>query len=61
LYGGLVPNAIHEINKILAKLYDSNNKITIPYFYYDVEDVAFDILVKHKKIKINEQKILNDF
>lgn len=61
LYGGLVPNAIHEINKILAKLYDSNNKITIPYFYYDVEDVAFDVLVKHKKIKINEQKILDDF
>jgi len=56
-YGWIVPNAIHELNKILAKVYDINNKITIPYFYYDVEDVPFDVLVKHKKCKINEQQL----
>ncbi len=61
IYGGIVPNAIHEMNKILGKLYDINNKITIPYFYYDVEDVAFDVLVKNKKMKTDEKKLMTDF
>lgn len=61
LYGGIVPNAIHEMNKILSKLYDINNKITIPYFYYDVEDVPFDVLVKNKKMKTDPQKLMTDF
>lgn len=59
-YGWIAPNAIHEMNKILAKLYDSNNRITIPYFYYDVEDIAFDVLVNNKKIKIDTQKLMTD-
>ncbi len=60
LYWWIVPNAVHEMNKILAKLYDINNKITIPYFYYDVEDVAFDVLVKNKKMKTDTQKLMTD-
>ncbi len=60
LYGWVVPNAIHEMNKILSKLYDINNKITIPYFYYDVEDVPFDVLVKNKKMKTDTQKLMTD-
>ena len=60
LYGWIVPNAIHEMNKLLSKIYDMNNKITIPYFYYDVEDVTFDILVKNKKIKTDTQKLMTD-
>jgi len=60
LYGWVVPNAIHEMNKILSKLYDINNKITIPYFYYDVEDVSFDVLVKNKKMKTDTQKLMTD-
>ncbi len=60
-YGGIVPNAIHEMNKILGKLYDINNKITIPYFYYDVEDIQTEVLVKNKRIKTDEKKIMADF
>ncbi len=60
LYGWIVPNAIHETNKILSKLYDSNNRVTIPYFYYDVEDVPFDVLVKNKKMKMDSEKIMTD-
>ncbi len=61
LYGGIVPNAIHEMNIILSKLYDMNNKITIPYFYYDVEDVQTEVLVKNKRIKTDEKKLMADF
>ncbi len=61
LYGGVVPNAIHEMNKIFGKLYDMNNKITIPYFYYDVEDIDPQVLVKNKRIKTDEHKMMTDF
>ncbi len=60
-YGGIVPNALHEMNKILGKLYDMNNKITIPYFYYDVEDVDTEILVRNKRMKLDEKKIMEHF
>ena len=55
-----MPNAIHEMNKLLAKLYDMNHHITIPYFYYDVQEIPFDVLIKNKKIKIDMQKIMHD-
>lgn len=61
LYGGIVPNAIHEMNTILHKLYDVHHRVTIPYFYYDVEDIPFDILVKNKKLKFDEQTLMTDF
>ena len=49
------------MNKILSKLYDMNNKITIPYFYYDVEEVETEILIKNKRIKTDEKKLMTDF
>ncbi len=61
MYWSMVPNAAQEMNKILAKLYDMNAKITIPYFYYDVEDVPTETIVKNKRIKLDEKKIMTDF
>ncbi|MDQ3099666.1 MAG: M20/M25/M40 family metallo-hydrolase [bacterium] len=39
IYGGLAPNAAHEAAKLIAKLYDENNHITIPHFYNDVAQI----------------------
>jgi acetylornithine deacetylase/succinyl-diaminopimelate desuccinylase-like protein len=36
LFGGAVANPINELAKIIAKLTDENNKITIPGFYDDI-------------------------
>jgi hypothetical protein len=47
---------VHELIKIINQLYDTNHRITIPYFYYDVEDIEIDVLVKNKKIKFNQEK-----
>jgi len=60
VYGWMVPNPIQEINKLLSKLYDYNNHITIPYFYYDVEDIDPDVAVRNKRIKFDANKFMND-
>ncbi|WP_025897114.1 dipeptidase [Sneathiella glossodoripedis] len=35
-YGGAVPNALHEMARIVASLHDEDNRVTIPGFYDDV-------------------------
>lgn len=40
LYGGAVANPINILSQIIAKLTDDNNRITIPGFYNDVEELS---------------------
>lgn len=40
LYGGAVPSASIEISKLIAKMYDDGNKITIPGFYEGLKDMS---------------------
>ncbi|MCX6823446.1 MAG: M20/M25/M40 family metallo-hydrolase [candidate division SR1 bacterium] len=58
VYGGIVPNAVHELTKIISQLYDMNHRITIPYFYYDVEDIESHIMVKHRKLHFDTEGFL---
>lgn len=59
-FGGLVPNAIHEMSLLLSRLYDINNRVTIPYFYYDVESVPIPIYLKNKRLKFDSDKVMQD-
>lgn len=43
LYGGIAPNAVHELSTFIAHLYDADNKITIPGFYDDVAKIDTSI------------------
>lgn len=65
LYGGAVPNPIHELCNIISKLRDTNNKILIPNFYKDVVEIdegdkrlinykEFDLIQFKKSIGIND-------
>lgn len=57
LYGWVVPNALHEMTKLLSKIYDRGNHITIPYFYYDVDSPSIDENMSLKdKCKIFDQE-----
>gem|GEM_PF-1371429 len=56
-----MPNAVHEANKLLSRLFDLNNRVTVPYFYYNVEDIATDVLVKNRRMKADTQKMMADF
>lgn len=40
LYGGAVANPINILTKMIASLHDENNRITIPGFYDDVEELS---------------------
>jgi len=40
LYGGAVANPINVLTKMIASLHDENNKITIPGFYDQVENLS---------------------
>jgi len=60
LYGWVVPNALLEMTHILSALYDRRYKITIPYFYYDVKEPPFDVLVAHKKMQTHEKIYMSD-
>ena len=40
LYGGAVANPLNEFSKMFAKLFDENNRITIPGFYDDVLELT---------------------
>lgn len=35
-YGGAVPNALHEMARVIAALHDAENRVTVPGFYDDV-------------------------
>ncbi|WP_418262028.1 dipeptidase [Flavobacterium faecale] len=40
LYGGAVANPINILSKMIASLHDQNNRITIPGFYDNVEELS---------------------
>lgn len=40
LYGGAVANPINILTKMIASLHDEHNRITIPCFYDDVEELS---------------------
>lgn len=40
VYGGGVANPINVLSRMISSLFDENNKITVPGFYDDVEDLT---------------------
>lgn len=60
-YSGNLPNAAQEMNRLLNKLYDQNNLITIPYFYYDVEDIPTEVKIVNKKNWKNGEEIAKSY
>ena len=53
LYGGAVANPINILSKMIASLHDKNNKITIPGFYDDVEEISTEERAEMAKAPFN--------
>ncbi|MDQ6985007.1 MAG: M20/M25/M40 family metallo-hydrolase [Candidatus Dojkabacteria bacterium] len=59
LFGGVAPSAAHEAAKFVANLKDSNNQVTIPGFYDDVDSISDEILENNKNIPFDMDEITN--
>lgn len=59
IYGGIVPNPIEELINLFSKLYDANNQVTIPYFYYEVEEFNVNQKILNSKIPFNQEDLTN--
>ena len=60
IFGGAVANPIMELTKILAQLTNPEGKITIPYFYDDVEEVSDYERKLIAQIPFNEEEYKNN-
>jgi acetylornithine deacetylase/succinyl-diaminopimelate desuccinylase-like protein len=58
IFGGTIPNAIHELCKIIDKLHDEKNKITIEHIYKNAEEVSLEILENNKNIAFDPVKYM---
>src|SRR3989344_5378141 len=55
IFGGAIPSASYELSKFLAKLYDKNNKVSIPGFYVGVDRITGEQVKSNKKLlKVGE-------
>jgi acetylornithine deacetylase/succinyl-diaminopimelate desuccinylase-like protein len=57
-YGGVIDNPVHVLSTIIAKLHDSNGKITIPGFYDNVLELSNEERTSINKNPTNENTIL---
>lgn len=53
LYGGAVANPINILTQMIASLQDENNRITIPGFYDDVQELSSDERAEMAKAPFN--------
>jgi len=60
VYGGTVANPAVILTKILAKMFDENNKITIPEFYDDVQKISEQEMEVFSKLPFDQEKYCQD-
>jgi len=59
-FGGGVPNPINELTKIISKLTDKNDKITIPNFYKDVLKLTKEEKDNFKRLKFSDKNFAKE-
>ncbi len=60
VYGGTLANPANVLTRVLGKLFDDHNRITIPGFYDDVAPVTADERKQWDILHFNEQAFLGD-
>ncbi len=51
LFGGAIPSSSHELAKLLATLFDKENKVVVPGFYKNIPTLSKEILKNNKSIQ----------
>ena len=60
VYGGAVANPINVLCEMITKMKDGNNRITIPGFYDDVEEISKEERTEMAKAPFNESNYKKD-
>ena len=58
IYGGAVPNAAYELTKLLDKLFDKNNSVTVEHFYDNVDEITEEHKKHTERIAHTSQKLI---
>lgn len=57
IYGGAVPNPVHEMANLIDKFYDENNRVAIPGFYDNVVEPLPAELENNKAMTFDEKTL----
>jgi acetylornithine deacetylase/succinyl-diaminopimelate desuccinylase-like protein len=61
IYGGAVANAGYELSKLLGKIIDSNNVVTIPGWYENVDAITSEQLENNSRLaKLGQEESLSN-
>jgi len=60
-YGWMLQNPIHDLSRLLSKIYDSNGRITIPYFYYEMDDLSANEKTLNARFPFDKELFLQEF
>ena len=60
MYGGLAQNPIRVLTRILAGMHDADNRVTIPGFYDDVDELPAAIRSQWQSLAFDHARFLGD-
>jgi len=60
-YWWMLQNPIHDLSRLLSKIYDSNGRITIPYFYYEMDDLTANEKTLNARFPFDKELVLQEF
>ncbi|MGI9370929.1 MAG: dipeptidase [Hyphomicrobiales bacterium] len=60
MYGGAARNPIRVLTNILGKLHDEDGRVTIPGFYYGVEDISDELREQWGALNFSKEDFLGD-
>lgn len=55
LFGGAVPNPLHEIARLVASLHDDQGRVNVPGFYDDVEPLSAEERAELNRLPLTEE------
>ena len=58
LYGGAVPNALHELGRLTAAFYDDHNHINIPEFYNGCDKITKEQQANNQSIPTTQKELI---
>lgn len=60
LYGGVLPNPANLLTRVMGKLMDDDNRVTIPGFYDDVADITDQEAAEWEQLGFSEDDYLGE-